>query len=114
MIQKPNSRIQNAQRVFSNLKQLPHSTRMPVLFIGHGSPMNAIEDNAFTKAWRELGRKLPKPQTIIVMSAHWVTSSGSFVTAMPQPPMIYDMYGFPEELYRQQYPAPGILLWLNK
>lgn len=106
MPQKTPNPIQKAQKILWDLKELPRSPRMPVLFIGHGSPMNAIEDNIFTKTWRTLGKKLPKPHTIIVMSAHWVTT-GSFITAMPQPKMIYDMYGFPEELYTQQYPASG-------
>jgi 4,5-DOPA dioxygenase extradiol len=80
--------------------------KMPVLFIGHGSPMNALEDNEFTRAWTDAGRALPKPRAIVCVSAHWVTR-GTLVTAMDQPRMIYDMYGFPRELYEVKYPAPG-------
>lgn len=80
--------------------------KMPVLFVGHGSPMNAIEDNEFARAWTEAGKALPKPRAILCVSAHWVTR-GTLVTAMDQPRMIYDMYGFPKELYEVQYPAPG-------
>jgi len=80
--------------------------KMPVLFVGHGSPMNAIEDNEFSRAWRDAGKALPKPRAILCVSAHWVTR-GTLVTAMEQPRMIYDMYGFPKELYEVKYPAPG-------
>jgi 4,5-DOPA dioxygenase extradiol len=82
------------------------SEKMPVLFVGHGSPMNAIEDNEFSRAWKEEGKTLPKPRAILCISAHWVTR-GTLVTAMEQPRMIYDMYGFPKELYEVKYPAPG-------
>lgn len=80
--------------------------KMPVLFVGHGSPMNAIEDNPFTEQWERLGRELPRPQAILSVSAHWFTS-GMRVTDAPKLKMVYDMYGFPGELYRVQYPAPG-------
>lgn len=80
--------------------------RMPVLFIGHGSPMNAIEENRFSAAWRKLGRELPKPQAILSLSAHWFTA-GTLVSDAAQPRTIYDMYGFPDELYRVKYDAPG-------
>jgi 4,5-DOPA dioxygenase extradiol len=80
--------------------------KMPVVFVGHGNPMNAIEDNEFSRAWTEAGKSLPKPKAIVCISAHWVTR-GTMVTAMEKPRMIYDMYGFPRELYEVQYPAPG-------
>ena len=80
--------------------------KMPVLFVGHGSPMNAIEDNEFSCAWTEAGKALPQPRAILCVSAHWVTR-GTLVTGMEQPRMIYDMYGFPKELYEVSYPAPG-------
>jgi 4,5-DOPA dioxygenase extradiol len=82
------------------------SEKMPVLFVGHGSPMNAIEDNEFSRAWKDTGKTLPTPRAILCISAHWVTR-GTLVTAMEQPRMIYDMYGFPKELYEVKYPALG-------
>jgi 4,5-DOPA dioxygenase extradiol len=80
--------------------------KMPVLFIGHGSPMNAIEKNEFSKSWHNLGKSLPLPKAILCVSAHWETA-GTFVTAMPKPQTIHDFGGFPNELYNVQYPAPG-------
>ena len=80
--------------------------KMPVLFIGHGSPMNAIEDNEFTKRWQEMGKEIPVPKAVVVVSAHWLTK-GTFVTAMPNPKTIHDFGGFPQALFDVQYPAPG-------
>jgi len=85
---------------------------MPVLFIGHGSPMNAIEDNEFSKVWREVAKILPKPKAILCISAHWETR-GTWVTAMEKPRTIHDFGGFPRALYDVQYPAPGST-WLAK
>lgn len=83
-----------------------NSEKMPALFLGHGSPMNAIEENEFVKSFRTLGAKLPKPKAIICISAHWETK-GTFVTAMENPKTIHDFGGFPQALYDVQYPAPG-------
>ena len=89
-------------------------TKMPVLFVGHGSPMNAIEDKHFTCGWEKLADRIPRPKAILVISAHW-TTPGTKVTDSLKPRQIYDMYGFPRELYEVVYEpagAPEIAQWV--
>jgi len=77
-----------------------------MLFIGHGSPMNGIENNYFSQRWKELGKEIPEPVAVVCISAHWLTK-GTFVTAMSEPRTIHDFRGFPKQLYEVVYPAPG-------
>lgn len=88
------------------LSDLKSTDTMPVLFLGHGSPMNAIELNEFSLGWQEAGKSIPRPAAIICISAHWETR-GTFVTAMENPQTIHDFGGFPKALYDVRYPAPG-------
>lgn len=97
-----------AVKVMTNTITSPLSStvRMPVLFLGHGSPMNAIEENEFVQGFRNTGKTIPRPDAILCVSAHWETR-GTFVTAMEKPVTIHDFGGFPKEVYEVQYPAPG-------
>jgi 4,5-DOPA dioxygenase extradiol len=90
-----------------------NKTKMPVLFVGHGSPMNAIESNFYTNEWKKMANGIPTPTAILCVSAHWLTK-GTYVTAANKPATIHDMYGFPNALYEVQYPAPGAPIEANE
>lgn len=97
----------NTQIIKNLASSLPRNGRlMPVLFIGHGSPMNGIEDNEFSRTWTDMGTQIPEPRAVIVVSAHWYTN-GTRVTAMNNPETIHDFGGFPQALFDAEYPAPG-------
>ena len=96
--------LQSFRNFTDGLNEQDH--KMPVLFIGHGSPMNGIEDNEFSRRWVQMGKEIPTPSAVLVVSAHWLTR-GTHITAMPQPKTIHDFGGFPKPLYDVQYPAPG-------
>lgn len=96
--------LQSFRNFTEGLNEQDH--KMPVLFIGHGSPMNGIEDNEFSRRWAQMGKEIPTPAAVLVVSAHWLTR-GTHITAMAQPKTIHDFGGFPKALYDVQYPSPG-------
>ena len=96
----------NSKELYNLVSSEDNAAQMPVLFVGHGSPMNAIEENEFVLMWKNLGVSMPKPKAILCISAHWETK-GTFITAMPKPQTIHNFGGFPKALYDVQYPAPG-------
>jgi 4,5-DOPA dioxygenase extradiol len=89
------------------LEALPDGEPAPVVFVGHGTPLSAIDPNVWTAQWGEIGRSLPRPAAILSISAHWLTRGASLVTASAMPPMNYDIRGFPPAIYEYRYPAPG-------
>ncbi len=99
------TKAMNQSQIFDS-RENTNGSLMPLLFLGHGSPMNAIEENEFVQGFREAAKKIPRPKAILCISAHWETK-GTFVTAMQNPPTIHDFGGFPKALVDVQYPAPG-------
>ncbi|MBK8297536.1 MAG: 4,5-DOPA dioxygenase extradiol [Saprospiraceae bacterium] len=98
--------VMKLSELYKASQELDNTEKMPVLFLGHGSPMNAIEENEFVKGFRKVGASFPKPKAVLCISAHWETK-GTFVTAMDKPATIHDFGGFPQALFDVQYPAPG-------
>jgi 4,5-DOPA dioxygenase extradiol len=95
------------ETALDTLADLPETDPMPVVFVGHGTPLSAIDPNVWTAEWGRIGQTLPRPRAILAISAHWLTDGASLVTAAEAPPMNYDIRGFPREVYEYRYAAPG-------
>ena len=99
--------VSGLKNLYGELGNLGKSPVMPVIFVGHGSPMNAIEENKYSSTWKEIGTTLPRPAAVLSVSAHWITNGVTKVNTGRKPQTIHDFGGFPKKLYEVQYPAPG-------